>query len=165
MIFIDTEFSSLSDPRLISIGAVTENGHHFYAVTDDVPVSACSPFVRERVLPLLDAHPAPVRGSHDAVARAFSAWLDESGGDAGGCVLFVDDECDRELLQRLLHAARYRGGTTVAACRLLPIAGDAALSRAFDDWFSAAPGRCRHNALDDALAYRHALLSTGFIRA
>ncbi|MCZ8132571.1 MAG: hypothetical protein O9284_14900 [Steroidobacteraceae bacterium] len=54
-IFIDTEFTDLRAPQLISLGLVAEDGREFYAERCDLPVDACTPFVERKVLPLLGA--------------------------------------------------------------------------------------------------------------
>ncbi len=103
-IHVDTEFTSLSDPRLIAIGALAGDTRAFYGIVSDFPKRACTRFVIEHVLPALDANPADVILPHDALARAFCNWLAglaASGNE--GCRLIVDDECDRELVERLLH--------------------------------------------------------------
>jgi hypothetical protein len=51
-IFIDTEFTDLFDPVLISIGMVADSGAEFYAEVP-YPEPQCTAFVREAVLPLL----------------------------------------------------------------------------------------------------------------
>ncbi len=153
-VFIDTEFTSLSDPRLLSIGAVASESRYFYGVVDDVPRSVCSPFVVEFVLPLLEARQPDVRDTHDAVARAFAAWLEALPDASARNALLVDDECDRELLRRLFHAAGWRDGA-VPECHLLPLANGTREASAFRDWFTADSGRHRHNALDDSFAQGH----------
>ena len=54
-VFIDTEFSSLgSDPRLISIALVAENGEELYIeFQSGWKLEQCSSWVRSNVLPLL----------------------------------------------------------------------------------------------------------------
>ena len=54
-IFFDTEFTDLSmDPRLISIGLISEDGREFYAeLSDTYEPKDCSAFTQEAVLPLL----------------------------------------------------------------------------------------------------------------
>lgn len=54
-IFLDTEFSDFCiDPKLISIGLVSEDARAFYTELEDAYTPAeCSPFVQEAVLPLL----------------------------------------------------------------------------------------------------------------
>ncbi|SHJ16147.1 hypothetical protein SAMN02745165_01654 [Malonomonas rubra DSM 5091] len=53
-IFVDTEFSSLEKPKLISIGMVSEDGHEFYReLTDGWKLVECTMFVVAWVLPWL----------------------------------------------------------------------------------------------------------------
>ena len=54
-IFLDTEFTDRSNPKLVSIGLVDLSGNRtFYAeLTDTYSPEDCSPFVRAEVLPLL----------------------------------------------------------------------------------------------------------------
>lgn len=56
LIFFDTEFTELGiDPRLISIGLVSEDGREFYAeLSDTYQPKDCSAFVQEAVLPHLE---------------------------------------------------------------------------------------------------------------
>lgn len=155
-VFIDTEFTSLSDPRLLSIGAVADETEYFYGVLDDVPRSVCSPFVRDFVLPLLDARPPDARGSHHVVARAFAAWLAPPDAE-GGHVLFMEDLCDVEMLDSLSNGTEW-WDKGVCEIRILSLANGTREATAFRDWFAADSGRHRHNALDDAFAYRHAII-------
>ena len=55
LIFFDTEFTDLNvDPRLISIGFVSEDGREFYAeLSDTYQPKECSAFTQEAVLPHL----------------------------------------------------------------------------------------------------------------
>lgn len=50
-VFLDTEFSNFIETDLISIGMVAQTGEEFYAEVP-YPDAACSPFVREVVVPL-----------------------------------------------------------------------------------------------------------------
>lgn len=55
LVFLDTEFTDFSDSMLISIGMAADSGEEFYA---EVPftAAACSAFVREAVIPLLNQY-------------------------------------------------------------------------------------------------------------
>lgn len=54
LLFLDTEFTDFDYPQLISIGLVAESGERFYAeLADGWCHEACSPFVREQILPQL----------------------------------------------------------------------------------------------------------------
>ncbi|MHB1115171.1 3'-5' exonuclease family protein [Sideroxydans sp.] len=60
-VFFDTEFTQFRDmehePKLISIGLVSEDGREFYCeLTDTYQKSDCSDFVLDVVLPLLDGN-------------------------------------------------------------------------------------------------------------
>lgn len=55
-IFLDTEFTDLLNPVLISLGLVADSEEEFYAEVP-FPDHACTPFVREVVVPLLRQYP------------------------------------------------------------------------------------------------------------
>jgi hypothetical protein len=55
-VFLDCEFTDFIDTHLISLGMVSEYAEEFYAEVP-YPDAACSPFVREAVLPLLGQIP------------------------------------------------------------------------------------------------------------
>ena len=57
LVFLDTEFTRLTRPDLISMGLVTEDGREFYAERTDYFETHCSDFVRETVKPLLGRVP------------------------------------------------------------------------------------------------------------
>ena len=102
-IHVDKEFTSLSDPRLIAIGAVAGNTRAFCGIVSDFPKRACTRFVIEHVLPALDANPADAFLPLDALGRAFCDWLAGIAATGeGSCRLIVDDECGRELVSQLL---------------------------------------------------------------
>jgi len=71
-VFIDTEFTDLlgieNEPKLISIGLVSEDGRKFYAeLPDNYTIQECSPFVIEAVLPLLDAPGIPDKVDYSTI--------------------------------------------------------------------------------------------------
>lgn len=57
IVFLDTEFTDLLNPELLSLGLVTLDGREFYAERTDYQTEDCSDFVRETVLPLLGGVP------------------------------------------------------------------------------------------------------------
>ncbi|MRR05737.1 MAG: hypothetical protein EG828_02150 [Deltaproteobacteria bacterium] len=102
LVFLDTEFTSESDPHLISIGLATEDGRTFYAeFSDGWHVESCSEFVVKNVLPLLKG------GTHaekrEKVGRRLASWLGglsrrvRIAGDQG---ISVDWPLMLELLKR-----------------------------------------------------------------
>ncbi|MEW6166794.1 MAG: hypothetical protein AB1651_03720 [Pseudomonadota bacterium] len=157
LLFVDTEFTSLADPRLISFAAVDSRGDTFYAVLTDYPHQACTAFVRERVLPVLDAHPADARGTQRAVDAAFRRWIEHVQGNDDSLEIVVDDECDQYLLHELTGAHPLGIHGIHARWVLAPLATNAGTLQRFERYFREAPDRHRHNALDDALALRFAL--------
>lgn len=73
-IFLDTEFTDLMDPVLISLGMVTERGEEFY-IEVPYPDKACTPFVREAVLPLLGREPDAACSLEEVRLRILQ-WLE-----------------------------------------------------------------------------------------
>lgn len=158
-IFVDTEFTSFSDPRLISVGAVIDQSRFFYGIFTDFPRSACTEFVRDEILPILDANHPACTGSHDQVAGALLEWIVEMSGADSECEIVADDECDIELLRRLNAATRFYRRQVRFRYTLCPLAGNDEAERTYARFFEENPSRRRHNALDDALAYWTALLT------
>ena len=77
LIFFDTEFTELGiDPRLISIGLVSEDGEQtFYAeLSDTYQPKDCSYFVREAVVPLLEG--GNTRMTMPDLALRLGNWLE-----------------------------------------------------------------------------------------
>lgn len=77
LIFFDTEFTELGiDPRLVSIGFVSEDGTRtFYAeLSDTYQLSDCSDFVREAVLPHLEGGETRI-DMHELTLR-LGNWLE-----------------------------------------------------------------------------------------
>lgn len=157
-IYVDTEFTSLSDPRLIAIGAVASDTGAFYGIVSDFPKRACTRFVIEHVLPVLDANPADAILPFDALARAFCVWLARlAGSGEGNCRLIVDDECDCELVGQLLRRSGWSDADISAAFSQRRLSGEDKSLRLIERYFELSPNRRRHNALDDARAYCYAM--------
>lgn len=76
LIFFDTEFSELGiDPRLISIGLISEDGREFYAELSDTYFDCeCSAFVQEAVLPHLEGGDKSI--TMDDLTLRLGAWID-----------------------------------------------------------------------------------------
>lgn len=72
-VFLDTEFTNFTHPHLISIGLVADSGEEFYAETP-YPLSECSDFVREAVIPLLGRLPNSAC-SFDDLRSQITTWL------------------------------------------------------------------------------------------
>jgi hypothetical protein len=146
LLFIDTEFTSLRVPELISVALVDAHGREFYAERSDFPRAACTPFVVEHVLPLLGAEAE--RRPYAAIRASLADWLAPYAADRAeiGC----DDPRDWALFRELCDDAV----PPWIACRFIGAELDGAALAA---WFERPDVR-RHHALDDArgnrLAYR-----------
>lgn len=72
-IFIDTEFTDFIDCHLISLGMVSEFGEEFYCEVP-YPAKACSAFVHEVIIPLLNQDPHAQCNKDDLKIRILK-WL------------------------------------------------------------------------------------------
>ncbi len=143
-IFIDSEFSSLESPVLLSVGAVSADGQTFYAEIEPERAPAYSQFVVDTVLPLMEQGAI----AREAAAHNFVHWMRRCA--AGRTVRLISDSgYDRWALGELLDSedlperVRWRRAP-VAYAELDRLADELRLRR--------------HHALDDALALRRAVL-------
>lgn len=76
LVFFDTEFTELGiDPRLISIGLISEDEREFYAeLSDTYQIKDCSAFVQKAVLPYLEGGEA-LMPMHELTLR-LGSWLE-----------------------------------------------------------------------------------------
>lgn len=146
-VFMDSEFTNLTEPRLISVGAVGSDATAFYCELSDFPAQHCSPFVRSTVLPLLDGDAVP----HPVAARSFAQWLSARSVGAPA-VLVSDSGFDRWAVADLLGSEDLPEGVTWLR---VPVAYEL-----LDETAHELNLR-RHHALDDARALRHAVLTRG----
>ncbi len=146
-VFIDSEFTNLTEPRLISVGAVATDATAFYCELSDFPVPHCSPFVRSTVLPLLDGDAVP----HPMAKQSFAQWLNARSA-AAPAVLVSDSGFDRWAIADLLGREDLPPGVQWVR---VPITYE------FLDETAHQLGLRRHHALDDARALRHAVLTSG----
>lgn len=100
LVFIDTEFTCLSDPRLLSFGAITEDGQHeLYFELDDVDVNKYAhPFTKANVIPLMDN--ATFGDSRYNSSKKLRKWLETLGGSVAICPDYI---ADWELMSDLLQ--------------------------------------------------------------
>lgn len=102
LIFLDTEFTDLLKPDLISIGAITEDGKHsFYEERFDYDRTLVSDFVRKNVIPYLDN--VTVQGKVQ-VANKFFDWLKSLPQDQSYQIM-VDYVGDQVLVMELFEKA------------------------------------------------------------
>ena len=144
-VFIDSEFSSLENPALLSFGAAAADGPTFYTELEcDRPI-VCSSFVEQNVLPLMENSAAP----RERAAERFVTWLRDCA-DGRPVRLISDSGFDRWALAELLAAEDVPEGVSwlrapVAYSELDRVSEELRLRR--------------HHALDDALALRSAVLA------
>lgn len=82
-VFLDTEFSSFEDPRLISAGLASETGATCHVALEAAEGGwqphSCSAFVRNVVLPLVDTPALPRAAARDAVIAFLRAQMTGTG--------------------------------------------------------------------------------------
>jgi RimJ/RimL family protein N-acetyltransferase len=143
-VFIDSEFSSLESPQLLSFGAACADGRTFYAEIHTDGTAACSSFVVQTVLPLMEGCARP----RQEVAQKFLDWLRECAG-ARPVRIVSDSGFDRWAVGALLGNEDLPDGMSwlrvpVAYSEMDRLAEELRLRR--------------HHALDDALALRSAVV-------
>jgi RimJ/RimL family protein N-acetyltransferase len=143
-VFIDSEFSSLEAPALLSFGAATADGQTFYAELEHDRPIAYSTFVEHSVLPLMENFPM----TRADAAEQFLQWL-RGLADGRAVRLISDSGFDRWALGELLGAEDAPEG---AVWQRAPVAYSEL------DRLSEELRLRRHHALDDALALRCAVL-------
>jgi RimJ/RimL family protein N-acetyltransferase len=143
-VFVDSEFTNLVEPRLISVGAVSSDAAAFYCELNDWPLEHCSDFVQRQVLPLLDGDAVP----HPVAAESFARWIARRA-ERAPLTIVSDSGFDRWALADLLGREDLPRGVDWVR---VPVAYESLDAAARD------LGLRRHHALDDARALRHALL-------
>lgn len=164
-IFLDTEFTDLSaHGELISLGAITESGEHFYRERSPVPAE-CSPFVREHVFPHLDNNAA--KCALVDLGDAFIAWL----GAFPAPTFVVDSDWDIYIVSKAFATQatrqsgelRLTGTATSAVVKMALVPGYTGnMLVAFMDaiWaMQKQPGFRKHHALDDAKVLRESVFA------
>jgi len=145
--FLDSEFTSLRTPELISIGAVATDSTAFYAEVKGWSLERASDFVKQIVVPLLDGDAVPLTMAADA----FSAWIDERAGRAPTTII-SDSGYDRWALTELLGREDLPSGID---WKRVPISYEE-----LDETAKRLNLR-RHHALDDARALRQLVMHPG----
>lgn len=151
-VFFDTEFTGLSsDPRLLSIGLVAEDGREMYVeLTDGWSEAMCSPWVRQHVLPMLGRG---ARLTRRETGRRINEWLTSFNSPT---TLVGDTDWDTTLLGDLMNecgidSSSYRIELISYANKAEAMAFEGAKREYFNNE-KALP----HHALDDARAFRGA---------
>ena len=155
-VFFDTEFTGLtSNPRLLSIGLATDTGATLYLeFTDGWQESACSPWVRQHILPTLGQGE---RLTRSAAGQRIFDWLQALDAPLN---LLADSDYDTVLLAELLQQcglahASFRIQQLVFTGKPQTLEFEAAKQR-----YLASHGLAPHHALSDAAALRAAWQQT-----
>lgn len=161
-VFINTQYTNLQFPKLISFGACSEFGRMFYAeIEGDWEQENCSDHVREKTLPALTMEDSRLKGS--AAAAFFASWLKSL--DAGDVELISLHTLDRDLVCGVegFLAEVGRLGVKVSHRPVARIAEVDAqeilrgIERFFSDAGPAIPKKdSRNHALNGAIALRYA---------
>lgn len=168
--FLDTEFTDLLHPELLSLGLVTLAGHEHYCeldLTSEVGaarVQACSGFVRHGgVLDLWELVPGAAATEWE-IGRRTGEWLLRLAGESGNCVeVAFDCSTDYKLME---YAIRDSGLWDPVREIVIPVdvgaltgspEGEIAAEECFREL--ARRGLRRHHALADANALRAAYIA------
>lgn len=149
LLFLDTEFTDFIDIDLISIGLVSEDGHHaFYAERNDYRIDAASDFVRVAVLPQLGKRPDAICSREGLTLRLYD-WFRTLPEQ-------VSIACDSAHDRDLLWDAFEEGLPLNLDPRLVELAWlseDPRFNAAVERYYLNS-GFLRHHALHDASALR-----------
>lgn len=145
-VFLDTEFTDLLDPQLISVGLAADSGEEFYA---ELPFadSACSAFVREAILPLLGVVP-DAACSFDDFRRNVVTWLENVRRPDDIVFICVDYQTDWDIFADALDYM------IPDWCRLQHVGRN--INKLFQYEYHKSTKRPAHHALYDACANRYA---------
>ncbi len=161
-VFLDTEFTDLNKPELLSVGMVGA-GVEFYAeVTDPLRLEASTDFVKVAVLPQFGQIPGAACEYQTLCRRLVTFFSDmaDSLGDGEYIIVAYDYETDWELVKCALQDAGTTGWSSLSTS-LIPVdvnnvvnqaIGEAATEQYFGTQKLAA--FARHHALCDARALK-----------
>lgn len=158
LIFFDTEFTDIGlDPKLISIGLISESEKEFYAeLSDTYEPSACQPFVRDVVLPHLQGKDALM--TMDELTLRLGNWIESF--DQPVQLVTDSPSWDWPWIEKLFHLP----GTWPQNLGAHPVPlyqiDDPDKLKQYIDWtFETQGSRLRrHHTLDDAIAHQQAWL-------
>lgn len=146
LIFLDTEFTDFFNTNLISIGMVADSGEEFYAEVP-FPDAACSAFVREVVIPLLNQYPHAYCPIPDLGMRILR-WLELVRRKNEDVQICIDNQYDWDLFADALD------NCVPAWCHRRMVEQNIIEFLRFD--FHQKNGLPEHHALYDARANRFA---------
>ena len=153
-VYLDTEFTQFTQPNLISIGLVADDGREFYAVMKRFPFQQCSAFVREVVLPIIEHWPSTTLDRRE-LQQSLRQWLNKS---AEPLEIVCDFATDAELLIELIDAETDHALRTfnIASVTVFSAMQCEQITDAVDNYFTEPRQWPRHHALEDARALRDA---------
>jgi hypothetical protein len=159
LIFFDTEFTDLGlDPRLISIGLISEDGREFYAELYYVyEILTYSSFVQESVLPHLTGGDSRI--SMDTLTLRLGDWLESFEQPI---TLSTDSiSWDWPLILKMFSLpGTWPENVAGMPVNLYDLIGSPFFERSVEQAFqNNVPQLRRHHALDDAKANRLAWLA------
>jgi hypothetical protein len=168
IVFIDTEFTDLRNPELLSLGAVTLDGREHYVELDlstdfgRARVKAASDFVKYDggILDMWGLVPGAV-GTQWEMGRRTGEWLLQLAAESGERIeVAFDYETDYELLEFEIRDSGLwdRVREVVVPVNIGTLTGAVNGDLAAEEFFRqvARRGLRRHHALADALALRAA---------
>jgi hypothetical protein len=145
-VFVDAEFSNLTDMHLISLALVSEKGDQFYVELSDYLKDSCNPFVCTAVLPLLSRSGEAVM-SRERIQVSLMKWLEKVQGTCDAVVASFDFIGDYSALVESL-------GQEPGWLRAENVRGQ--IDETVREQFFQLTGLPKHHALHDALALRYA---------
>jgi hypothetical protein len=170
MVFLDTEFTDVIEPELLSIGAVSIDGREHYVELDlstdigKTRLKASSEFVRyDGVLDMWGLVPG-ASASYEEIGRRTGEWLLQFASESGGRVVIAYDySMDYELMESAIRDCGQwdRVRQVVSPVNIGDLTGTPDGENAADECFQLMHkrGLARHHALADAMALRAAYIA------
>jgi predicted protein tyrosine phosphatase len=164
LVFLDTEFTSLENPELMSIGMVAaDSGAELYIEVAGAKAMTVSDFVRHEVFPHFGKHD-PLVLEYDVIAPCIEGWFDElrAGDRRTGIGLLLDHPIDWALFAELRipapGAPSWTRSINVGARMLQHVLASGRQLAAYAEALEHVHSRVRerHHALVDARAMRYA---------
>lgn len=168
LIFLDTEFTDLLNPELLSLGLVTLDGREFYAELDlttdtgKARIKASSAFVQSGIFDMWGLVPGAT-GTELEMGRRTGEWLLALAAETGTQIeIAFDYGMDYELMEYVIRDAGLWDQVceVVSPVNVNPITGTITGELGAEACFSelSKRGLKRHHALADALALRAAYI-------
>lgn len=157
ILFLDTEFTDLAKPSVLSLGIVCDDGREFYAeLSGKSHLKGASEFVYDTVVTQFGLMPVRAK-SKTELGRLVGEWL-VALGEASLLVCY-DYSADMDLLERALTDAGFwdRLKSVIVSQHVGYLIGEPVVERAMDvSWRASLAGNGidRHHALADARALR-----------